>query len=117
LLAELQSAHQLLKPGGWLALASPNTPRVRSPLARAAGIPRRVLTRLLKQASFRETRCLFVEPSADDPSTVVPDAEAAIRARDALEGISGTSMWKRRAALEFGAQSVLFPAYLLLARA
>ena len=117
LLAELQSAHRLLKPGGWLALASPNTPRVRSPLARTAGIPRRVLTRLHRQASIRETRCLFVEPSVDDPSTVVPAADAAIRARDSLEGVSGTSMWKRRAALEFGAQSVLFPAYLLLARA
>lgn len=117
LLAELQSAHRLLKPGGWLALASPSTPRVRSPLGRPGGISRRVLSRLLKQASFRETRCLFVEPSLDDPSTVVPDADAAIRARDALEGVRGKSMWKRRAALEFGVQSVLFPAYLLLARA
>jgi hypothetical protein len=117
MLTELQGAHHLLKPGGWLALASPCTLRLRNPLGRATGIPRQVLSRLLRQANFREIRCFFVEPSADDPCTVVPDVDAAIRARDTLEGVSARTRWKRRAALELGVQSVLFPAYLLLARA
>jgi hypothetical protein len=115
--AELEAAHHMLKPGGWLALASPCPPRFRRQSADAIGMRRTLLSRLLTRAHFREIRCLFVAPSADDPSTVVPDVRAAIRARDTLEGVHGTAKWKHRAALELGFRPSLFPAYILLARA
>lgn len=113
--AELEGAHRLLKPGGWLALASPNPPMLRRGFA--AGFPRTLLSRLLMKAHFQEIRCLFVDPSADDPCTVVPDVKAAIRAHETLAGIRGKARWKRSAALELGFRYALFPAYLLLARA
>lgn len=116
-LAELQDAHRLLKPGGWLALASPSPRTVRRPRTRTPGISRAALTRLLTRAHFREIRCLFVHPTADEPFTVVPDAKAAIRAHDTFAGANGMSVWRRRAAVELGFQATLFPAYILLARA
>jgi len=116
-LAELEGAHRLLKPGGWLALASPRPSRVRRQSLDATGIPRTILSRLLTQAHFHEIRCLFVDPSVDNPRTVVPDAKPAIGANNTLEGIRGSAMWKRRAAVGLGLRSALFPAYILLARA
>ncbi len=116
-LAELQDAHRLLKPGGWLALTSQSPRMLGDRRARTTGIARAVLSRLLTRARFREIRCLFVDPAADEPFTVVPDVKTAIRAHDALVGVSGMAMWKRRAAAEFGFQAALFPAYVLLARA
>lgn len=116
-LAELQDAHRLLKPGGWLALASPSPSTMRSPRARTPGIARAVLSRLLTRAHFQEIRCLFVHPTADEPFTVVPDTKAAIRAHDTIAGAGGMAVWRRRAAVELGFQSTLFPAYMLLARA
>ncbi len=115
--AELEAAHRLLKPGGWLALASPSPPRFRRRTEQTIGLRRTVLSRLLTRARFREIRCLFVAPSADDPSTVVPDVKSAIRARDTLEGVHGAAKWKHRAALELGFRPSLFPAYVLLAQA
>ena len=117
LLAELQGLHHLLRPGGWLALTSPFPPRLRGRRLHGRGIPRARLSRLLRQANFRELRCFFVEPSVDDPNTVVPAFKAAIRARDTLEGVSGRRLWKRRAAVELGLPAALFSAYVLLARA
>ncbi len=116
-LAELKGAHRLLKPGGWLALASPRPSRLHRQRAGTIGLARATLSRLLKEAHFHEIRCLYVEPSADNPRTVVPNAKAAIGAHNHLEGVRGRAMWKRRAAVELGFRSALFPAYLLLARA
>lgn len=116
-LVALRGAHRMLKRGGWLALASPRPSRLRRPPLQENGISRGVLSRLLSVAHFREVRCLFVEPSVDDPVTMVPDMKTAIRAHDAIEGARGIAMWRRRAAVELGLRSALFPAYVLLARA
>jgi hypothetical protein len=116
-LAELHGAHKLLKPGGWLALASPRPSRLYRQRVDTVGMPRAILSRLLTEANFREIRCLYVEPSADNPRTVVPDVKSAVGAHNRLEGVRGRAMWKRRAAVQLGFRSALFPAYLLLARA
>jgi hypothetical protein len=117
-LAELRSAHRLLKRGGWLAITSSQPPRLfGSQASSAAGIPRAVLSRRLTNAGFREIRCLFVEPAADAMFTVVPDTKAAVKAHDTLAGSRGLALWRRRAVAALGFRSALFPAYVLLARA
>jgi hypothetical protein len=116
-LAELQDAHRLLKPGGWLALTSSFPRTMNGARTRTPGIPRAILSRLLTRAHFEEIRCLFVHPGADEPFTLVPNVKTAIRAHEACSGGSGVAMWRRRMAVELGVQSALFPAYVLLARA
>lgn len=116
-LAELRAAHRLLKRGGWLAIASRRPPGLFRRRARMQGVPRAVLARLLRRARFREIRCLFADPSAEEIFTVVPDVRAAILAHETLASSSGRISWRRRAAAALGLRSALFSAYVLLARA
>ncbi len=117
LLEDLRPLHRLLRPGGWLEVAAPN-PRL--PGRRAAGtfvLPRGRLSRLLVRAGFREVRCWFAAPTLARPLTLLPDARAAIRAYEASDAMRGATSWPRRAIAGFGTPSVLYPAYVLLARA
>ena len=106
----LTGLRRLLRPEGWLAVASPS-----------AGFPRRsgtdgyapaALSRLLSRAGFRDVRCLFVLPSLERPSTLVPDALDAI---DAFEASLGERAWARRAAAHVGVRSALYTGYFMLA--
>lgn len=109
----LSGLHRLLRPEGWLAVAS-TSPRF---LRRRGedGYAPAALSRLLSRAGFRDVRCVFVLPSLDQPLTLIPDAFDAI---DAYEASSGEERaWARRAAARVGVRRALYPGYFMLARA
>ncbi len=117
LLEELRHLHRLLRRDGWLAVASPN-PR---PIARRRG-PARVLSRgqltaLLRRAQFRDVHCWLAAPTLERPLTLLPDVRSAIRAYEASDAMRGSTSPIRRMIAGFGPVSLLYPAYVLLARA
>jgi SAM-dependent methyltransferase len=114
---ELVRLRLMLKPDGWLAVASANPNQVVTKRVGARGIPRARLTRLLTRARFREVRCLFVATPLEWPVTLVPDSTCAIDAHIAFSATRGTTAWAKRTAARLGLRSALFPGYFLLARA
>jgi SAM-dependent methyltransferase len=117
MLAVLTGLRPVLKPGGWLAVGSPNPRVLGGRRGGAHGIPCGRLARLLRRARFRDVRCQFVEPSLESPLTLVPDAIHAIDAHEAASVLHGSRAWARRTAARLGLRSMLYPAYFLLARA
>lgn len=107
----------LLKAGGWFVGATPNTSYVRHRRTGAVGISPRVFSRMLVEAQFREIRRIFVVPSLDDPVTLIPDAPRAVNAYEAFDSIRGTTKWTRRVLARLGLRKMLYPAFLILARA
>jgi hypothetical protein len=114
---ELNAARRLLRPHGWLALASPNPSFLGRRLGRTRGIPRRLLSQLLVRAKFSQQRCLFAAPTLERPLTVVPEAGDAVSAYELSDTLRDARSLARRAAVRLGLHSVLYPAYFLLARA
>jgi hypothetical protein len=118
LLAALAQLHRLLTSGGWLAMASP-MPRSRGiPRPGSTGISRTRLERSIMRAGFREVRCFFSGTALDRSLTLIPDSGHAIRAyesSDAMRG--GTTVGVRRAVARLGLRSMLYPGYVMLARA
>ena len=106
----LTGLHRLLRPEGWLAVASPSAGFLRR--SGTDGYAPAALSRLLSRAGFRDVRCLFVLPSLERPSTLIPDALDAI---DAFEASSGERAWARRAAARVGVRSALYTGYFMLA--
>jgi SAM-dependent methyltransferase len=114
LLVELRA---LLKPGGWLVGASPNPAHVRAGSDGKLGIPSRVFSRALLSAGFREVRCVFVHPSLENPTTLVPDTPETVRAYEESRVVHDHARWPRRIAARVGLHRWLYEAYFLLARA
>ncbi|HET9947380.1 MAG TPA: methyltransferase domain-containing protein [Longimicrobiales bacterium] len=103
----------LLRPGGWLAAASPRRGLRRSG---ARGVSPRAFTRALERAGFRDTRCLFAAPSIDRPLSLVPDSAPTVRAYEGSDPIAGTTSPGRRVLSWLGAGALLYPGYFILAR-
>jgi SAM-dependent methyltransferase len=106
----LTGLRRLLRPEGWLAVASPSPGFLRR--SGTDGYAPAALSRLLSRAGFRDIRCLFVLPSLERPLTLIPDALDAI---DAYEASSGERAWARRAAAHLGVRSALYTGYFMLA--
>jgi hypothetical protein len=117
MLDELTRLHTMLRSGGWLALASRTLPPVRRGRPDAA-ISRRVVTRQLRLAGFGEIRCLFGGPTIEGPLTLLPNSSKAVGAFEASDAMRGApGLRGRRTLARLGARDLLYPAYLLLARA
>ena len=117
LLAGLEWCRALLRPGGWLALASPNPRLVARLRGTASGLPPGRVRRLLRRARFAEVRCFFIEPLIEYPICVIPDAYAASCAFESSEAVRGATTRARRATARLGMRSALYPGYYMLARA
>ena len=117
LVAELARLRALLRPGGWLALASINPRCIGRRSVTGHGIPVAGLAAAVSGAGYAETRTLFTEPSIDDPRSLVPDTSDAARAYETREGLRPRSNRARGMLSGIGLRDLLYPGYFLLARA
>jgi SAM-dependent methyltransferase len=117
LVDDLRHYHKMLKPGGWLALTSPQPFLPGRSRDGQRGVSRHRFRRFLKTAGFREVRCLFSEFTLERPLFLVPNDHTLISAYEASDAMRGTARWTRRLVASVGLRAVLYPAYLLLARA
>ncbi len=117
LLDELRQCNRLLKAGGWLALAAPNPRPFRRAPEPAGAIARGDMIRQLRRAGFREVRCWLAAPTLERPLTLLPDTRTAARAYEASDAMRGSTSWPRRAIAALGPLSLLYPGYVVLARA
>ena len=111
---ELDEYRRILRGDGWLVLASPTPRAAARGQAETPAIPRRRLTRLVEQSDFREVRCLWFEHMIERPLFLIPNSRRTI---EAYEAMRGSASRQRRAAAKAGLNSLLYPAYFLLARA
>jgi hypothetical protein len=98
----LAAARLLLKPGGWLALASSEA---------------RFATFALKRAGFRDIRPYYVSPSLDHATTIIPAETRTVRAYHDFDAAQSAPALAHNVAMFVGWHELLFTASLTLARA
>ena len=110
------AAYALLRHDGWLAATFPS-PSIQSICSRQWRPSRRSVCRMLTRAGFREMRLLYVESGLERPLTMLPGRADAIRAYENAPGMRPRTRGVRSALASVGAHSILYPAFLVLARA
>jgi hypothetical protein len=114
----LKRYHNLLRPGGWICVASPTPTVLGRGGSNDSGIERRAFTRLLSRAGFDEVRAYWIEYSLDRPLFLVPHNRQTIVAYESHDAMRGAGLARRRQVVaNTGIGSLLYPAYLLLGRA
>jgi hypothetical protein len=109
--------HQLMRTDGWISISSPISPSLRRGKRDSQTVPPRRMSAILNEAGFSEVRCLWIEHSNDRPLFMVPDDPRTLVAYESYDAVRGSGSRARRAATKFGLSTILYPAYLLLARA
>jgi hypothetical protein len=114
----LKRYHSLLRSGGWICVASPTPTVLGRGGSHDSGIERRAFTRLLTRAGFNDVRAYWIEYSLERPLFLVPHKRETIVAYESYDAMRGSGLSRRRRTVaNTGIGSLLYPAYLLLARA
>ena len=110
------AAHVLLRPDGWLAATFPS-PSMQSVRSRQWRPSSRAVSRMLRRTGFMEVRTLYVEHGLERPLTMLPARPNAVRAYETAAGMRPNTRGIRRVLATIGVHSILYPAFLVLARA
>ena len=111
----LGTARRLLRTGGWLQVASAHPPLWNA--TESSGIRRRKLERDLYSAGFREVRTYQVDSALDRLLHFVPSDRRAVLEYESSPAMRTITSRRRRAVASIGLHSLLYPGYMMLARA
>jgi hypothetical protein len=117
MLDEVSRWRAMMRRDGWLVVAAATPHMLGRRKSGHSGIARRSLTRILNRAGYREVRCLWIEYSLERPLFLIPDSRATIASYESHDAMRGSGTRPRRVAAKSGMSSLLYPGYVLFARA
>lgn len=111
----LAGARRLLRDGGWLQMASPRPP-LRGAIE-SSGIRHGKLVAWVRSTGFREVRTYHIDSSIDQLLHLIPAARPAVLEYESSPAMRSSISRRRRLVASIGLHSLLYPGYMLLARA
>jgi hypothetical protein len=102
---------------GWLVAASATPTMLRRTKSETPAISRASFTRQLRAAGYRDVRCLWVEYTLDRPLFMIPADRSTVTAYESYDAMRSSGRRHRRLAARSGMHALLYPGYLLFARA
>jgi hypothetical protein len=115
--AEVAAWRPKMRRDGWLVVASATPAMLRRTKSDAPAISRRAFASQLRAAGYRDVRCLWVEYSLDRPLFMIPAARSTVTAYESYDAMRSSGSRHRRLAARSGLHTLLYPGYLLFARA